>query len=181
MPLLEEGEVSFTGELLSADANFFGAPGKAPSVVVAALGPQALRVAGTRTDGTTLAWVGPKTIRSHIVPTIREAADRAGRPAPRIIASLPVVVTGKAAEIRQQIGRSLSMYAELPSYQAMFQREGAAGPADLAIAGSAAEVEDGIHRMKEAGVTDFAPTIYGTTGDEFRETRQLLLKMIKAA
>jgi len=174
MPLLEEGKVKFEGETLSCDAEVFRTSEPKPSVVVAALGPQALRVAGNRTDGTTLAWVGPKTIEEHIVPNITEAADKAGRQMPRIIATLPVVVTADPERIRARIAKTLTMYAELPSYQAMFKREGVAGPADLAIAGSIAQVEDSLARLREAGVTDFAASVYATNSDEHLQTRAIL-------
>lgn len=174
VPLLNDGKVLFKGETLSCEASVFRAAEPPPSLVVAALGPQALKVAGTRTDGTTLAWVGPKTIREHIVPSISEAADKAGREKPRIIATLPVVVTDQADRIRERIGKTLTMYGELPSYRAMFQREGVDGPADLALAGSQAEVEDALMTLKEAGVTDFAASIYATSSDEHVATRSLL-------
>jgi F420-dependent oxidoreductase-like protein len=178
MPLLEEGKVSFQGETLSCEAEVFKPAGSPPAVVVAALGPQALKVAGTRTDGTTLAWVGPKTVKEHINPSISEAAAKAGRPAPRIIATLPVVVTDDPAGIRSRIGKTLTMYGELPSYRAMFEREGVSGPADLAIAGSAAEVEDGLMAMQEAGLTDFAVSVFATSSDEHVATRELLIGLI---
>ncbi len=174
VPLLNEGKVDFTGETLSCQAEVFKSAEVPPSLVVAALGPQALKVAGARTDGTTLAWVGPKTIAEHIRPSIEEAADKAGRSKPRIIATLPVVVTDQADKIRERIGKTLTMYAELPSYQAMFKREGVSGPADLAIAGSLSEVEDSMQAMKAAGVTDFAASIYATSSEEYAATRSLL-------
>jgi len=180
MPLLEEGKVSFKGETLSCEAQLFKVPDRPPAVVVAALGPQALRVAGSRTRGTTLAWVGPKTIAGHIVPAIAEAASRAGRPPPRIIATLPVVVTTQADVIRERIGKTLTMYGELPSYRAMFEREGVDGPADLAIVGNSAEVEDSLMALKDAGVTDFAASVYATNADEHRDARELLVRLLPA-
>ena len=90
MPLLHSGEVSYSGETLAAEAQFFKAPHKQVPVMVAALGPQALGVAGRLADGTTLAWVGPKTVREHIAPRISAAAAQANRDQPRIIATLPV-------------------------------------------------------------------------------------------
>lgn len=93
MPMIETGRVDAQGETLSARATALSRPDVVPEVTVAALGPQALRVAAKYAAGTNLAWCGPKTIREHIVPTITDAADKAGRPAPRIIATLPVCVT----------------------------------------------------------------------------------------
>jgi F420-dependent oxidoreductase-like protein len=174
MPLLDEGKVSFNGETLSCNAQLLGTPGEKPCVVVAALGPQALKVAGTRTDGTTLAWTGPRTIAEHIVPRIGEAAAAAGKPSPRIIASLPVGVTDQPEKLRGFVDETASMYKSLPSYQAMFAREGVSGPSELTIAGSSNEVEDAIYRLQQAGVTDFAPSVMGNTREERTATRELL-------
>jgi 5,10-methylenetetrahydromethanopterin reductase len=174
MPLLVAGEVAFHGETLSCEGKIFRKPEIAPAVVVAALGPQMLKVAGHRTDGTTLAWVGPKTIREHIVPRLSEAAAKAGRPAPRVIATLPVCVTSQPDGIRSRISSTLAMYGQLPSYRAMFEREGVSEPGDLAIVGSADEVSDQLAGLAEAGVTDFAASIFAGSREEHLATRMLL-------
>ncbi|XOV88004.1 MAG: TIGR03564 family F420-dependent LLM class oxidoreductase [Pseudomonadota bacterium] len=175
MPLLEDGKVNFRGETLSCDATVFQAGRPGPSVVVAALGPQALRVAGTRTDGTTLAWVGPKTIRNHIVPRLSEAAAKAGRRSPRVIATLPVCVTAEPDRIRATISKNLALYGELPSYRAMFEREGVSAPGELALAGSRQAVAEQIAALAEAGVTDFAASVFASSREEYEATRQLLV------
>jgi len=174
MPLLEKGKVDYQGETLSCEAEIFKPVSKRPCVVVAALGPQALRVAGSRTDGTTLAWVGPKTIKEHIVPRISEAASTAGKGSPRIIATLPVSVTDDPDAIRSKISKGLAMYGQLPSYKAMFEREGVDQPGDLALVGGASEVEDALAGLAEAGVTDYAASIFATNSQEHIQTRELL-------
>lgn len=174
MPLLTEGKVAFEGEVLACTAEIFRPPEPPCPVVVAALGPQALRVAGTRTDGTTLAWVGPRTVREHIVPILRTAAEGAGRREPRVIATLPVCVTDNAAAVRELVTRSLAMYGQLPSYRAMFDREGVEGPGDLALIGDEDQVRAGIQEMADAGVTDFAASEFTTNDDERARTRGLL-------
>lgn len=181
VPLLREGRVEYRGETLSARARFFRAPERPVPVVVAALGPQALSVAGRFSDGTTLAWVGPKTVRDHIAPRLSEAAAAAGRPAPRIIATLPVCVTDDPAAVRDAIGRGLSLYGQLPSYRAMFDREGVDGPAELAIVGSEAAVTDGIRAMADAGVTDFAASEFTLNPTERERTRALLKDLAGSA
>ncbi len=178
MPLLRTGSVDFRGETLACQAKLFRAPEPATPVMVAALGPQALKVAGTLADGTTLAWVGPKTVREHIAPRIRDAAAAAGRPDPRIIATLPVCVTGDPDSVRAAIAGGLSMYGELPSYRAMFEREGASGPADVAIVGSASEVRERLAELADAGVTDFAASEFTRTPEERQATRDLLKSLM---
>ena len=178
VPLLDEGQVQFEGQTLSCKANaFFGSDGHFP-LVVAALGPQALRVAGRLADGTTLAWVGPKTIAKHIVPSLSESASEAGRPAPRVVATLPVCVTAQPDAVRARISETLSMYARLPSYAAMFEREGVTQPGELAIVGSANDVRSGIARMADAGVTDFAASVFATNRAEGEASRALLNELV---
>lgn len=178
MPLLTEGKVSFRGELLSCQAEIFRAPETPCPVLVAALGPQALRVAGARTQGTSLAWVGPRTVREHIAPKLRAAAEGAGRPSPRIVATLPVCVTDRPEAVRDLLARGLAMYGELPSYRAMFEREGVAGPGELSLVGGEDEVGAKLREFAEAGVTDFAASLAATNDDETTRTRTLLRSLI---
>ena len=175
-PLLEKGEVDFEGETLSCRARLLAHPGAPQSLVVAALGPRALALAGRFAAGTTLAWVGPKTIESHIVPRIAEAASEAGRGAPRIIATLPVCVTDDPDTARAGLREIATMYASLPSYQAMLEREGVDEPAALGIIGLESEVEDRIGEMAEAGVTDFAACEIGSAAEDRVRTREFLRK-----
>jgi F420-dependent oxidoreductase-like protein len=177
VPLLQTGSVDYQGETLSCKAQLFGTPSVPCPVVVAALGPQALKVAGSLSDGTTLAWVGPKTIREHISPRIHSAAEVAGREAPRIIASLPVCVTADAPSVRKSIDATAAMYSDLPSYRAMFDREGARGPGDVAIVGSEDAVLTSIDDMRRAGVTEFTASEYGSVDDRAR-TRALLTTLL---
>ncbi|MCZ6643006.1 MAG: TIGR03564 family F420-dependent LLM class oxidoreductase [Gammaproteobacteria bacterium] len=175
VPLLNEGRVSFTGETIACEAETFFHPEAPCPIVVAALGPQALNVAGRMTDGTTLAWVGPRTIREHILPRLTEAATAAGRPSPRIIATLPVCVTDDEDGVRARISKTLGMYAELPSYQAMFEREGVTEPGELALVGSASRVGELLEELAHVGVTDFAASEF-TTNEEERERTRWMLK-----
>lgn len=180
VPLLNEGKVSFNGELLSCEAQMFARPETPCAVVVAALGPQALAVAGRLADGTTLAWVGPRTVSEHIVPRILDAATQAGRPAPRIIATLPVCVTSDEDGVRQRVSKTLKMYSELPSYKAMFEREGVTTAGELAIVGNEEKVAASLVRMADAGVTDFAASEFTTNPEERERTRTLLKELANA-
>ncbi len=174
MPLLEGEQASFTGEVLSAST--FGplqiaAP--APPVLVAALGTVMLRIAGRMASGTVTWMTGPETIESHVVPTIRDAAAEAGRPAPRIGVGLPVCVTDDVVGAREKAAEVFSIYGHLPSYRAMLDREGAAGPADVAIVGSESEVKDQIRRLAAIGTTDFCGAPFGTADrDQRRRSRR---------
>jgi 5,10-methylenetetrahydromethanopterin reductase len=180
LPLLREGRVSFHGETISCEAELFRPAENPPDVVVAALGPQMLKVAGARTEGTSLAWVGPKTIENHIVPRINEAAAAAGRGTPRVIATLPICVTDNPVELRERITMASAMYVELPSYQAMFAREGVTSPGELGIVGTEAEVEDAVAHLESIGVTDLSASEFCTSSAEREQTRALLSRLARA-
>jgi len=137
----------------------------APQVIVAALGPKMLELAGTLADGTVTWMTGPATVESHIVPGITAAAKAAGRPDPRVVVALPVSVTANPDAARETAAATFAMYGYLPSYRAMLDREGAAGPADVAIVGNEESVATQLKRLVEAGATDFAASPYGPKED----------------
>ena len=179
-PLLHEKKVRFKGEALTTRADIT-VDGPVPKVMMAALGPQLLKVTGRLADGTILWMTGPKTIADHSAPTIKEAAEAAGRPEPEIVAGFPVCVTdGTASEdaaTRERAAKSFAMYGKLPSYRAMLDREGYEGPGDLAIIGGAGEVSDRIGELEAAGVTTFAASEFGSS-DQRAATRDLLVGML---
>src|SRR3954452_873893 len=105
------------------------------------------------------------------------AAKAAGRPAPRIAKSLPVCVTGDIDAARQRAARDFQVYGFLPSYRAMLDREGAEGPADVAIVGDVATVEKQVRALGDADVPEFVAAIFGSR-DEQANTRALLKSML---
>ncbi len=133
-----------------------------PSLLVAALGPKMLELAGTVADGTLLWMTGRRTIATHVAPTIRSAAQRAGRDEPRIVCSLPIAVTTDVTGAAERINTDYAVYATLPSYAAMLEREGATDPADVSLIGSKEQVLDALHQLGEAGVTEFSGAPSGT-------------------
>lgn len=177
MPLIHDGKVSFAGETISSEITLGIEPRVPCPVLVAALGAQMLRLAGTVADGTVTWMTGPATLSSHTVPTITAAAESAGRPAPRVAASLPICVTNDIDKARERAARDFQVYGFLPSYRAMLDREGAEGPADVAIVGDEATVEKQVRALADAGVTEYVASIYGSR-DERAETRALLKSML---
>lgn len=168
-PLLHGEAVDYSGERLKAQLQLSQADAPAPCVMLAALGERMLRLAGELADGTALWLVGPRTLAEHITPTITEAATRSSRPAPRIAVGLPICVTNDPAAARERAARSLANYNQLPSYRAMLDREGAAGPADVLIAGPEEEVDRQLRQLEQAGATDFTASPLGSS-DERRRT-----------
>jgi len=181
LPLLREGRAGFQGDMYRTNANL-SVPGAAPMpVLLAALAPKMLRIAGEMVDGTMLWMSGLKTIETHVMPIISAAASEAGRPAPRIAAGLPICVTEDVAAGREAAGEVFQMYGQLPNYRRMLDKEGAAGPADVAVVGDEAAVEKQLRALAGVGVTDFVAPIYGTGPDRdasVERTRALLKSLV---
>ena len=137
-----------------------------------------LKVTGALADGTVTWCTGPETLRTHIVPTLTAAAEAAGRPAPRVVTALPVCVTDDKAGAVARAAELFQVYGFLPSYRAMLDKEGAAGPQDVAIVGGEAEVGDRIRALADVGVTDFTAAEFGGNPDEVARTRELLRSLL---
>jgi 5,10-methylenetetrahydromethanopterin reductase len=126
-------------------------------------------------------WMtGPATVRSHIVPTITAAAEAAGRPAPRVSVALPVCVTDDPARARERAAQLFALYGGLPSYRAMLDREGAAGPEDVALVGDEDAVAERIAAVGVAGASEFTASIFGDR-DERDRTFALLAGLATGA
>ncbi len=177
MPLIHDGKASFKGETIRTEASIGVEPRIPCQVLVAALGEQMLKLAGTVTDGTVTWMTGPATLASHTVPIINAAAAAAGRPAPQIASSLPICVTNDIDGARVRAARDFQVYGFLPSYRAMLDREGAEGPADVAIVGDDAAVEKHVRALADAGVTEYVASVYGSREERTR-TRALLKSML---
>jgi F420-dependent oxidoreductase-like protein len=162
-PLLHGEQVNYTGETLTW--NGMGPlqipNAQPPQLLLAALAPRMLELAGTVGDGTVTWMTGPATLADHTVPLITKAAESAGRPAPRVCVSLPVSLTTDPDAAREEASKVFAIYGQLPSYRAMLDKEGAAGPADVAIVGDEGTIAKGIQRVAEAGATDFLIAPFG--------------------
>ena len=166
MALLHDGTISYGGKHLTSRGGI-DVPADAPPVLVAALGPQMLKLVGRVADGTVTWMTGPETIRNHISPVINAAAEDAGRPVPQVIAAVPVCITSDSDMAEEYAKRDFGFYGDLPSYRAMLEREGLANSWDIALSGSFEEVADGLQKYAESGGTQVVAAVYGP--DEVRE------------
>jgi 5,10-methylenetetrahydromethanopterin reductase len=179
-PLIDTGSVAYAGEEYRVNIQL-NVPGATPCpVLVAALAPRMLALTGAVADGTITWMTGLKTIREHTVPRISEAAAKAGRPRPRVVVGLPIAVTKDVAAARESAARGFQIYGMLPSYRAMLDREGADGPADVALAGDESAVGAALDRLAEAGATDFLAIPFKVHGDEevVERTRAFLVRRL---
>jgi F420-dependent oxidoreductase-like protein len=176
LPLLAGKDVNSEGELVTTRGALQIAGAPTPEVYVAALGPQMLKVAGRRTAGTITWMTGPKTLRDHIGPTLRAAAAEAGREqgAVRVVAALPVSVTEDVDAARALAAQRLAMYGQLPSYRAMLDREGYAGPEDAALIGSEETVTERLDELSAAGVDEFGGDLFDPSPEGRERSRACL-------
>lgn len=174
-PLLAGEPADATGEIVTTrGALQFPAP--PPPVYLAALGPQLLRLAGRRTAGTLTWMTGAATLAGHVSPTLRQAAADAGRPdgEVRVVAALPVSVTDDVDAARARAAKQFSIYGKLPSYRAMLDREGYAGPEDAALIGDEEAVSQRIDALRAAGVDEFVGAVFDASSEGRARTRALL-------
>ena len=178
--LLAGETVSFEGEEFRVHAAAMS-PDRPVPVLVSALAPRLLRVAGELTDGTIL-WMGnARAIETHVAPRIRAAAQSAGRGAPRIVAGLPVAVHDDVTEARETAATQFAGYGLLPNYRRILDIGGAEGPADAAIVGDEAAVTAAIQGLFDAGATDVWAAIFPVGDDRSasrRRTRDLLAGLV---
>ena len=166
MALLHDGTISYGGKHLTSRGGI-DVPADAPPVLVAALGPQMLKLVGRVADGTVTWMTGPETIRNHISPVINAAAEEAERPVPQVIAAVPVCITSDPDMAEEYAKRDFGFYGDLPSYRAMLEREGLANSWDIALSGSFEEVAEGLEKYSDSGGTQVVAAVYGP--DEARE------------
>ncbi len=170
MPLLHGEAVHSEGQRVTTNA--FApleiADVEAPPVLVAALGDTMLGLAGRVADGTITWMTGMATIGGHIAPTITAAAEAAGRPAPRVVVSLPIAVTADHDAARERMNEAFAIYPNLPAYKAMLDKEGAAVAGDIGFVGDEEAVAASIAKLADAGATDFVAAIVGDAEERAR-------------
>jgi F420-dependent oxidoreductase-like protein len=160
--------VDFEGETVTAKAPGPSTVGGDVPIIVAAMGPQALKVTAELADGTLPFLAGPRALSELIVPTM------AGK---RIIVAVPAVVTDEPDEVRKKAVEQMSFYGQIPSYRRILDAEGVGHAADLAIIGDEKTVLDGLQRYYDAGATD---VLVSQTGIRSSEERQRTWEVVSS-
>ncbi|WP_433710517.1 LLM class F420-dependent oxidoreductase [Nocardia sp. CA-084685] len=156
-------------------------------VLIAALGPVMLRIAGEQADGTILWMADERAVADHVVPKITKAAADAGRPAPRIIAGLPVCLCAPSEvdEAKARANRILGEAEVSPNYQRLLDQGSARDIGDICVAGDEQAIAAGLRRFADAGATDLSVRLLpiGDTRDELiaskRRTRAMIAELAK--
>jgi len=154
-------------------------------VLLAALGPVMLRIAGERAAGTVLWMADERAIADHVVPRITKAAEGAGRSAPRVVAGVAVCLCA-SDEVEGAIERANDAlgHAEYsPNYQRLLEQGDASDVGDMAAIGTEADIERRLRSYASAGTTDFSARILplGKGREEIvassRRTREFLASL----
>ena len=157
-------------------------------VLVAALGPVMLQIAGEHADGTVLWMADEKAIGEHIAPKITKAAADAGRPAPRVVAGIPVCLCANSEidAAKERANRILAEAETSPNYQRLLDRGDARNVGDLCAAGDEDAILARFKKFADAGVTDLSVRLLpiGETRDELvaskYRTREVIGELAKA-
>ncbi|MEV1005641.1 TIGR03564 family F420-dependent LLM class oxidoreductase [Nonomuraea sp. NPDC050202] len=170
VPLLRGEAVEYRGETLSASGQVEVPDVTPPAVLLAALGPAMLRIAGELADGTVTTWTGAAALADHVVPCITKAAREAGRPEPRVVAATLLAVTSDPDGVRRQVAGQLGYAAGFASYRSLLELQGLAGLHETVIAGDEDTVARELTRFADAGATDL---LISLLGDEHQQSRTL--------
>lgn len=140
-------------------------------VLLAALAPLMLRVAGELAAGTILWLADERAVGEHVVPRITQAARDAGRPAPRVVAGIPIALCpDDEVEAARSFANQMLGHSEFcPSYQNLLERGDAKNEGDILAAGDESAVRKRLHAFRDAGATDLAVRVLALGRD--REAR----------
>lgn len=138
-------------------------------ILVSALSPRMLRIAGQDADGVVLWMASAKAIETRIAPRLQAAASVSGRPSPRIVAGLPVAVHDDTTEARAAASAVSIMYSGMTNYRRIIEAGRGATVADVAIIGDEDSVRKQLHELLAAGATEIWAQPIGVGAD--REDR----------
>lgn len=167
-----ERRVDFDGEHLQAHLAT-PMPAATPGLMLAALGPRMLDLAGRSTDGTITWMTGPVALGRDVTPRIRAAADAVGRPDPRIVVGIPVCVTDDVDGARGRLAEMMTRVATMPSYRNKVDAEGVDAPVDLVVLGNEDSVSEQLDRLAAAGMTELCANVVGSPEEQARTRAHL--------
>ena len=179
LPLLRGEPADVRGRRLTMVGGLDVGDVKPPPVLIGALAPHMLRLAGRLADGTITGATGPRTLADHIVPSINKAAADAGRPAPRIVAAVVACITDDPDAARRRIADTSKPYTTFPAFKAMLEREGVSSQVDIGLIGDEATARAKAQQFIDAGATELAIRESTGTSEEAERTRAFLKSLLK--
>jgi F420-dependent oxidoreductase-like protein len=178
LPLLRGEPADVRGERLTMVGGIDVGDVQPPPVLLGALAPRMLTLAGRLADGTITGATGPRGLADHVVPSITKAAADAGRPPPRIVAAVVVCITDDPDAARRRIEATSKPYATMPAFKTMLEREGVSSQVDIGIIGDEATARAKAQRFIDAGATELAVRESTGTPEEAERTRAFLKSLL---
>jgi len=175
LDLIRQGSTQHRGEFYRVSAFLARlAPTSDLPVLLGALGPRMLALAGSQADGTVTWLAGLEAVKTHILPHLLAAAEAEGRQPPRSVVMLPIAITDNAGRVATEIDTAFELFTKQPSYQKVMARQWAAAPSQVSIVGSAEFVTNQLGGLAECGATDFVAIPFGDR-DERAHTAEAML------
>ncbi len=163
---LRDGGCDFEGRYFSARWTYSGPRRADIPVMISALNPRMLELAGEMADGVVLWMCSPAYVRDHVVPAVRAGREKAGKTLAgfEVVAAITTCLTSDRRVAHDVFRQTVTRYASLPFYRRMmdasgFKAELEAGEIsegmldELAGIGDAKQVRDAVARYRNAGVT----------------------------
>jgi F420-dependent oxidoreductase-like protein len=179
LPLLRGEAAEVRGNRLTMRGGLDIGDVPAPPVLIGALAPHMLRLAGRLADGTITAATGPRGLAEHVVPTITKAAADAGKPPPRIISAVVACITDDPDAARTRIAATSKPYATMPAFNAMLEREGVKSQVDIGLIGDEATARAQAQSFIDAGATELIVREAPGNPDEAVRTRTFLRSLLE--
>lgn len=167
-PLLRGEAVDVRGRFWTVRGAVDASEVAPPPILLAALGPVMLRIAGELADGNIVAWAGPRTVGDVVLPAMAAAAEAVGRRTPEVVAGVCVCVTSDPDGARRWVDERYGASWELPSYRRVFEAEGVTSVGGAIVAGDEAEVEKALRRYADAGTAELQAIPVGSGAEKAR-------------
>jgi F420-dependent oxidoreductase-like protein len=163
---LQEGGSSFDGDQFTAHWSYSAPRRTELPIMMSALNPLMLELAGEVADGVVLWMCSPSYIRDVVIPRVSVGRSRAGKTMSgfEVVAAVPACLTSDRAGAQEIFRQTVARYASLPYYRSMMDasgfktelEDGRIGEAmldSLAGLGDGDQVRAAVERYVEAGVT----------------------------
>jgi F420-dependent oxidoreductase-like protein len=171
------GAIDLDGELLHIHVPKVPVATHPVQVLLGALGPRMLELAGRRAAGAVTWMANAIAIERHVEPIISNAASSAGRDAPRIVVGIPVVVHDDVEEARAAAARRFAIYGSLPNYQRILAKGSATTPEEVVVVGNEASVAAQLEAIFNAGATDIWVDVFAV-GEDRTSSRARTMRLL---
>ncbi len=163
---LVNGSASFDGKYFSAHWYYSGPRRGELPVMISALSPHMLELAGELADGVVLWMCTAPYIRDVVIPHVTAGREKAGKKLDgfEVVAAIPACLTTDRAAALSTFRQTVERYASLPFYRRVMDASGFAEDLaknnvtdemldELGGIGNEAQVRDAIQRYRSAGTT----------------------------